>query len=306
MALWLFFYAWPLLSQAQETYSPKYAGLVWENDVFNGTDRYFTNGSKLVVFHPILRKNPFDRLVPSLPKSQGDLHGIYIRQDIYTPADVDSLSYLPSDRPYAGCLMVYMQKVSFWPERKIRLNGALGLGFSGDIALGGAVQNAFHTLIQNSVYGGWYNQLGNRLLLNYTFNLEKALNTNDFNQFIGKLDMEIGNVRTNVAIGYVWRLGTLAPYFSPYVYEKGKGKLRYSFFLHIKYQFVMYDATLSGTYLDAGQPDYSIRLFVFRTQAGVNLMYKRFNLTMTQYFLTPEFSTGTPHRYMNIELGYRF
>ena len=155
------------LSFAQEIISPKEISLQLSNDLVDKTDYYYTSGLGLTVNHPILHKNPFNKLIPSLPKANDKVFGIGIKQDIFTPIEVDTLAYLTNDRPFVATLMLYMQKTSFQPKRKLRLYSGLGLGFIGNIALGEQAQNGFHNLINNNVYEGWYNQLDNKLLLNY-------------------------------------------------------------------------------------------------------------------------------------------
>ncbi len=280
--------------------------MMWSNDVFNGTDEYYTNGLKMTVFHPSLAKDPFHKLIPVLPRKLHRLYGMSLSQDIYTPSDVDTLGYLPDDRPYAGNLMLYMTRQSYIEEKRMRLNGALGFGFIGQIALGGATQNGIHAIINNNQYGGWYNQLGNRLLMNYSMILEKGLQSDKYSQFIVVGTTELGNLRTNVGIGYLWRVGILAPYFTPYVYKKGDKKFYFSFYLDAKVKFIAYDATLNSSYQSGSAPSYQLDRLVGQGKIGLNVMYARLNFLIVQNMITAEFNTGNSHKYVSIELGYRF
>ena len=291
---------------AQQTYSPKYISLQLENDLVDKTDYYFTSGLSLSFAHPFFKKNAFNKLIPSLPHAAMQVYGIHISQDIYTPADVDTASYLPTDRPYVGNLILYMQKVSFIPFKHLRLNSNLGFGFIGNIALGDQTQNGFHSLINNNNSAGWYHQLDNKLLINYSFLLEKGLHVQKNNQFIGILESEIGNLRTNIGFGYLWRVGMLAPYFESYSYKKGQKAFYFSVFMDVKLKFVFYDVTIKESNQELMNPSYSLSPFVFRSRGGITCMYKRFNASFIQNFLSPEFSTGIFHRYASMEIGYRF
>jgi lipid A 3-O-deacylase len=302
--LYFFFYA--LTAWAQDVYSPKYIVFTVSNDVIDKTDYYYTSGLALSINHPILRKNPFNKLIPSLPKSTDKVYGLTFSQDIYTPADVDSTTFLADDRPYVANLMLYMQKTSFLPSRKMSLSSSLGLGFIGNIALGEQAQNGFHNLINNNINNGWYNQLDNKLLLNYAFLFEKGLHVDKNNQFIATLESEIGNLRDNAGFGYLWRVGKLAPYFESYTYKKGKTKFYFSLFIDVKFKFIFYDATLTESNSNLNRPSYSINKFVFHSRGGISLMYQRFTILFVQNFLSPEFSTGFLHRYASLELGFRF
>lgn len=294
------------LSFAQEIISPKEISLQLSNDLVDKTDYYYTSGLGLTVNHPILHKNPFNKLIPSLPKANDKVFGIGIKQDIFTPIEVDTLAYLTNDRPFVATLMLYMQKTSFQPKRKLRLYSGLGLGFIGNIALGEQAQNGFHNLINNNVYEGWYNQLDNKLLLNYEFQLQKGLHLNKNNEFIGTAEAMVGNLRTNIGFGYLWRVGKLSPYFESYTYSKGNQKFYFSLFLDVKFKLILFDATLIQSKDAINKPNYSLNNFLFHSRAGITVMYQRFSVLFIQNFLSPEFTTGFTHRYASMEVNYRF
>jgi lipid A 3-O-deacylase len=301
----LFFFLIVHAACAQDVISPKYITLKISNDLIDKTDYYYTSGLALTFNHPFLRKNPFNKLIPSLPKASDKIHGITIFQDIYTPSNVDSNGYIPSDRPYVATLMLYMQKTSFQPRRHLRLSSGLGLGFIGNIALGEQAQNGFHNLIKNNIYEGWYNQLDNKLLMNYEFSLHKGLHVDNNNQFIALAEAEAGNLRTNLGFGYLWRVGKLAPYFENYTYKKGMQKFYFSLFLDVRFKLILFDVTIVQP-SSLNRPTYALNNFLFHSRAGVSLMYGRFTVLFIQNFLSPEFSTGFTHRYGSLQLAYRF
>lgn len=88
----------------------------FENDLFAGTDRHYTNGIKLSLISPDLtRFRDSDklpewgkRIVNRLPYSQ--VEGLQrnivfsIGQNMYTPADIKARGLIRNDRPYAGWL----------------------------------------------------------------------------------------------------------------------------------------------------------------------------------------------------------
>jgi len=304
--LYVFFFLYLHAACAQNIVSPKYILLSMSNDVINKTDYYYTNGLGLTFNHPVLKANPFNKLIPSLPKATDKIYGLSIVQDIYTPEKVDTTAYLPEDRPYVATLMLYMERTSFQPSRKLRLYSGLGLGFIGNIALGEQTQNGFHNFIGNHIYGGWYNQLDNKLLLNYSFELQKGLHVDKNNQFIATADVEFGNLKTNAGFGYLWRVGKLNPYFESYVYKKGMQKFFFSLYLDVKFKVVLFDATIYQSHSNLNTPSYSLNNFVFHSRVGATIMYQRFSILFVENFLSPEFSTGLTHRYASIHVSYRF
>ena len=302
---YLFFFLNLHIVCAQDILSPKYINFNMSNDLVDKTDYYYTSGLSLTFNHPFLRKNPFNKLIPALPRARDKIYGLTIMQDIYTPSNVDTAGFISSDRPYVATLMLYMQKNSFQPTRNLRLQSGLGLGFIGNIALGEQAQNGFHNLIDNNINQGWYNQLDNKLLMNYEFQLQKGLHVDKNNQFIGILEAEAGNLRTNLGFGYLWRVGKLSPYFESYTYKKGMKKFYVSVFLDVKFKLILFDATIIQPD-NLNRPTYALNNFLFHSRAGISLMYARFTVLIIQNFLSPEFSTGFTHRYGSLQLSYRF
>jgi len=303
--IYLFFFLNLQAVYAQDILSPKYIMLNISNDLVDKTDYYYTSGLALTFKHPFLRKNPFNKLIPALPKARDKIYGLTITQDIYTPVNVDTVGYIPSDRPYVATLMLYMQKTSFQPNRRLRLSSGLGLGFIGNIALGEQAQNGFHNLIHNNINEGWYNQLDNKLLLNYDFSLQKGLHVDKNNRFIAVAEAEAGNLRTNIGFGYLWQVGKLAPYFESYTYKKGGQKFYFSVFLDVKFKLILFDATIIQPD-NLNRPTYALNNFLFHSRVGISMMYARFTVLFIQNFLSPEFSTGFTHRYGSLQLAYRF
>jgi lipid A 3-O-deacylase len=93
-----------------------------ENDLFNGTDRFYTNGIKLNWISPELdwfsdldwiKKEGFAQeyvksIISRLPYSEDESRqrnfSISIGQMMYTPGDTQARELIIDDRPYAGWL----------------------------------------------------------------------------------------------------------------------------------------------------------------------------------------------------------
>lgn len=141
----------------------------FENDLFGGTDQYYTNAVQARFISPDLATLADNEILPR-PVSQfidgiGFLHkpdaqynvSLAIGQSIFTPSDTQARQLLEDDRPYAGFLY-----------------GALGLhakrsdvldtfqltgGIVGPSALGEAAQNEVHRVRNIPTAKGWDNQL---------------------------------------------------------------------------------------------------------------------------------------------------
>ncbi|HYF33869.1 MAG TPA: lipid A-modifier LpxR family protein, partial [Prosthecobacter sp.] len=89
--------------------------LFFENDAFAGTDRYYTNGTRIGWTSPDLRKygeagqsRPYLPLIDDIPFVNDDRFQknlvLALGQNIYTPDNTEAFGPVASDRPYAGWL----------------------------------------------------------------------------------------------------------------------------------------------------------------------------------------------------------
>ena len=107
-ALFLPVSAWPKDLQTLQVF--------YENDLFSGTDEYYTNAVQITWLSSDLSQYEDDARLPkwSMPVIKaipfsGDpksLHnvGIIFGQQIYTPSDTQTTTVFENDRPYAGFL----------------------------------------------------------------------------------------------------------------------------------------------------------------------------------------------------------
>jgi len=217
----------PLALQAQT--APLKGGtlsIYFENDLFAGTDRYYTNGTKiswtstdLNTFADTPYASPLLPLLDRLPfinnpAFQKNL-AISIGQNIYTPDDTETAAPIPNDRPYAGWL--YGEVGVIWKNGEERNTLVLNLGVVGPDSLAEQTQDLVHDLRGFARPQGWKNQLHNEfsgmLIYDHTWRLtlrksnRVGLNA-DLLPFVGA---KAGNVKVEANAGAELRVGLNLP-----------------------------------------------------------------------------------------------
>ncbi len=200
--------------------------IYFENDLFAGTDRYYTNGTKISWTSTDLTKfadTPYaSPLLPLLnalpfinnPAFQKNL-AFSIGQSIYTPDDTEPREPIPDDRPYAGWL--YGEVGLIWKNGHERNTLLLNLGVVGPASGAQETQRFVHDLRGFPHPQGWNNQLHNEFAAmltyehtwRYTLRKSNRVGLNaDFLPFVGA---KAGNVRTEANGGVELRVGLNLP-----------------------------------------------------------------------------------------------
>ncbi len=203
--------------------------LQFENDLFYGADRHYTNGIRGSWVSPPRKDaiNPLpwvrDLLAwMSLNENAKTRLGLAVAQGMYTPADRRRTALILDDRPYAGWLYGAM---SLHTETDIAAHGfkrmldsiELNLGIVGPHAYGQEVQDWVHDIRVIDRFDGWDNQLKDEpgLLLMY----ERKWRHDPLGAYPDNLEFDvvphmgvsIGNVLSHVNVGGALRYGYNIP-----------------------------------------------------------------------------------------------
>ncbi|MCK5461510.1 MAG: DUF2219 family protein, partial [Bacteroidales bacterium] len=100
------------VSAQQETYQKAFS-VSFENDMFNKMDWYYTNGLKFLLYHESLQKSPLDWVLLPFKVKEKDRawYGLALRQELYTPRDLEDDTIRAGDHPYAATLTLTQQRV---------------------------------------------------------------------------------------------------------------------------------------------------------------------------------------------------
>ncbi|MBN1197819.1 MAG: lipid A deacylase LpxR family protein [Bacteroidales bacterium] len=296
----------------------RYFQLQIDNDIFNYTDRYYTNGISLRLISPILSQNPLSKLLIPYWGEGINYYSISLVQDMYTPSTTKIDGILDDDRPYAAYLYIGSGKITNDILRKIRLYSEIQVGIIGPASFGEFVQRSFHKAVPtNNEPLGWEYQIQNDLLLNYYARIEKGIVS------IRGLDMlihgsgTVGTVFTNISGGIYLRTGWFNSYFMNLFFSKRSlNKIRHArnvqfyFFTDISGKAVGYDATLHGGLFNRTSPytipGNNISRITLIGSAGIVFSYGGVQLKGEQYLLSPEFVNGWWHKWLSIGLSFSF
>jgi len=200
-------------------------GAYMENDLFAGTDRYYTSGAKLSWTSSDLDRlsdspyaSPFLPLFQILPYINADEYQknliFSIGQNIYTPDNTEAYGPIPSDRPYAGWL--YMGFGVIWKNERVRNVLVLDIGVVGSWSYAQETQRLIHDARGFDHPNGWDNQLHNELgvTLAYerTWRWPRHPRRSGYDwEFLPHAGASVGNVKTFANLGGELRAGLNLP-----------------------------------------------------------------------------------------------
>jgi lipid A 3-O-deacylase len=197
--------------------------LYWENDVFSGTDRDYSNGLKLSWGKPYevdrsSERSVTDRIIARLPwvNDPNDQRVTFfaVGQSVYTPQDTKRSDLIVDDRPYAGYTYASFGVHADTGTR--RHVWELDLGVVGPWSRAQDVQDFVHDVIVTSRAAGWNHQLKNEVTLGVIcenhWKLWRATLGDQFGiELIPHLGGELGNVATYANAGAELRFGWSLP-----------------------------------------------------------------------------------------------
>jgi hypothetical protein len=189
---------------------------LYENDVFGGADRNYTNGVLFSYVSPSQAPSHLARKIISMlwdadPQTRVR-SGWGVGQSMFTPDDIAIAAPLVGQRPYAGWLYGFY---GFSAEERdtVFTNVVIELGFVGPSAGAAWVQKNVHQAIDGQQPKGWDNQLKDEPGLGVTLERAWRLVPIRVSRGIGfdispDLGVTLGNVRTESFGGITLRIGT--------------------------------------------------------------------------------------------------
>jgi lipid A 3-O-deacylase len=295
-------------------------GVYMENDLFAGTDRYYTSGIKLSWSSPDLARledtpysSPFLPLFNLLPYIQDDHYQknliFALGQNIYTPDNTETASLVENDRPYAGWLYVGLGVV--WKTAQVRNSLILNVGVVGPWSYAQETQRLIHDLRNLDHPNGWDNQLDNELgavlVYDRTWRWPEIKRRSGLNfELLPHYGAALGNVQTYANLGAEMRfglnlpddfgtspIGPAASTSTPVDGAQGADRSRFDLGLHL---FARCDGRAVGhnIFLDgntfASSHSVDRNPFVADLSVGVALNIKNTKLAYAFVYRTKEFS----------------
>jgi hypothetical protein len=280
----------------------------YDNDLFAGTNRYYTSGLRIEYIAPSCFYFLTSRLLFRWGLRSRTYYGFSVSHQLYTPESLTRPYQDGGDRPFAGTLSVSHFMISNLRDERMRFLTEVQLGLIGPLAGG-------RSLAQGDSL--WEDQVKLDLLLGYRARLEKGLfepNVFDLSAY-GEAQLNTG--LTYAEAGAVIRLGRLNPPFYELDFSlrsSRAGREIHDWQLFVFAQgaarLVGYDATLQGGLLNRSSPytlaGSDLRRFVPRGSVGFTFIYRFLGLGYEHVFQGPQFANASAHSYGQVKLLLSF
>ncbi len=205
-----------------------------DNDLLTGqsTDRDYTGGLALTLSGQRVQQYPvsidgwrvgIDELVnfPRLYQSADfmSFHSQQYGMTLFTPDDIDSVTPVYDDRPYASLFYLSNTEFTVLPEKNRAYISTLSIGILG-LGLAESVQRGLHSLTSSTVPSGWDNQVsaGGEPTAMLSYGVQNKLYASKNQQLKFEYEANLGYI-TDVNAGFSWRWGRIhSPWwaFNPY------------------------------------------------------------------------------------------
>ncbi len=290
---------WDFVALSQDSLLYKEAYTIrYENDLFTGTDRYYSQGIFLQYDHLDIDLKWLNKFFFRVPDIQRSLQ-TGIAQKVYTPSSITSDSLLLDDRPYAATYGYTAKFSSRSRSKNYTLSWSLNTGWIGKPAFGKETQTAIHRWTNNNKPLGWQHQLKNGLSINLSFGVLKTWFTKtkwirtELGSFttIGSLTNETRALGM-LKLGYIANQKQFFVYYNPEV------------------RAVAYDGTLQGGLFtkpsEARIASKEITHLVFEQELGFKILYKHFSCGAHVHFQSKLFRSALSQAWGGISLSYYF
>lgn len=242
---------------AQEPGGNRHMFRIYEdNDAINlydiGSDKGYTNGTRLDFFWQQQKRAFISKLLPAAGPNSINTHGWGLMQVMITPDNIIRRRPDPTDYPYAGALFITRSLHSANPVKKMSLQSELILGVMGPPALTKETQKLMHRIIGAQQPRGWDYQKPTDLLLNYNFTISKQLwQYRQWAELIGSGQVYAGTMLNGAAVYATIRLGRMTPFFNGFIQQfstdkNQKNRWQFYFILQPAAELVLRNALLEG------------------------------------------------------------
>ena len=280
----------------------------YENDVFLGIDRYYTQGGRIEFSAGFLKQSPLNYLLPTW-KNDSSRFLIFMEHRCYTPTSLLSSGVQRGDHPYAGVLLFGQERWSYSLSKHRILNSGLALGWMGRDTKCEEMQKSIHKATNNAEPQGWDNQLSSAFIINYNLGIEQGFINLRWMTFSIQMQVRVGTLFDDAQIGARMRLGKVARTYSV-PDALGKGEMKWNLFFESNLAYVVYDATLQGGVWNSEDihsvTGRGIEGLVFVGKAGVQLTIRALAFEYAQVYNTRRFSGGLDHKYGSALVRFYF
>ena len=253
----------------------KYIGLNVDNDLYFGSDRYYS--SWIFLEFGKLIKTPSDSILKFGYISKHWVLG----QEINTPALHYTENISKMDYPYNGWLFLGFKK-EFFKKPNLGYGWEIQFGSTGaEASLAKVFQNTYHTYILNAKQLTWASSIPQAFHLNSDLSFFCGKSFNDKIKFITRNKIQLGSFRTSINSRYGLQFGSLKglPFFGNRLEILENG---FSFFLGMELEYNFHDYSLSGSLFSQSSP-FNLVAEKLRNKYQAGFIY--FKITWKAHFL---------------------
>jgi hypothetical protein len=270
--------------------------VIFDNDIFDNRDYYFTNGFRIELVAPFMDRSPLRKIFPGFRDSEIDQNGFSITQNIYTPTNPDTSVILVDDHPFSAYLAVGQFRDNYNFRKKLRMRSEIRIGVLGPSSLGQQVQTSIHEIEPV----GWQNQINNDIVIDYSFRIEKGLVSTSTIEINAMGRANVGTLYNKAGAGLNLRFGNFMPVFKgPFSIFENKnpgGRVQYWIFMESQFELIGYDATLQGGMFSKDNvyvvDNNDLNRFIFQASMGFALYYNNIGIEYEHFYQTPRFSNA--------------
>ena len=241
----------------------KYIGLNVDNDLYFGSDRYYSSG--IFFEYGKILKTPFDSISNFSYVSEHWILG----QEINTPSLHNTEDLSKMDYTYNGWLFLGFKKEFFKSPNK-GYGWGLQFGTTGaEASLAKFFQNTYHAYIINAKQLSWALSIPQAFHLNSNFSFFCGKPLNKKIKLITNNSTQLGTFRTSIKSRYGLQFGSLGglPFFGNRLEIIQNGV---SFFLGMELEYNFHDYSLSGSLFYKTSPfDFIAEKIRNKYQAGI-------------------------------------
>jgi hypothetical protein len=191
-----------------------FVSLIWENDIFDGEDKKYTNGAFLRYTAPEGRLHAWARGLRGategfLPPAEWRM-AYGLGHAMFTAADITDPDPPETDRPYAAA---FVGSASLFADSGDRLDSlTLDLALVGPAALGEEIQSWVHDNILGDEPKGWDTQLENELAFRVLYEQTRRVALPDPGggfqiDVLPRASVALGTLETSAGAGAMLRIG---------------------------------------------------------------------------------------------------
>ena len=175
-------------------------------------------------------------------------------------------------------------------------------GVVGHNAQGNDVQRIFHKIINDELPQGWENQVPNRVIANYQFNLSALIYEGNHIALLNNAKVNGGNLLDDVALGGTLRFGFLKSGHAMQSFFQHSRRVSAFVFVGAEQRYVIYNRLLATGFEDQEPP---VTRWVNNVKYGFELAGRWFNISYAVNLLSQERDDLPNHRYGSLNMTFR-